>query len=80
MKMPRDMMGSEFATLLKRYGYEAVRQKGSHIRMTTQTPKEHHLTIPNHNPLKIGTLSNILAEIATQRGVSKEDVMRDLFE
>jgi len=34
MKIPRDISGEELARLLKKYGYEVTRQKGSHIRLT----------------------------------------------
>jgi predicted RNA binding protein YcfA (HicA-like mRNA interferase family) len=79
MKIPRDITGAELVKLVERYGYCIVRQKGSHIRLVTQVPHEHYITIPNHKPLKIGTLSNILADIAIHRGVLKEDIMADLF-
>ncbi|NYE57789.1 putative RNA binding protein YcfA (HicA-like mRNA interferase family) [Carboxydothermus ferrireducens DSM 11255] len=35
-----------------------TRQTGSHIRLTTTLKGEHHVTIPLHDPLKIGTLNN----------------------
>jgi hypothetical protein len=28
---------------------------GSHLRLTTDQNGQHHITIPNHDPLKIGT-------------------------
>ena len=62
MKLPRDISGGELAKLLKKFGYTAVRQSGSHIRLTTFQKGEHHLTIPQHDPLKIGTLSAILSD------------------
>lgn len=80
MKIPRDLTGSELAVLLRRkLGYEITRQKGSHIRMTTQEPSEHHVTLPNHDPLKIGTLSSILADISEHIGISKEELLLLLF-
>lgn len=80
MKIPRDFTGSELAFLLHRkLGYEITRQKGSHIRMTTQEPSEHHVTLPNHDPLKIGTLSSILADISEHIGISKEELLLLLF-
>lgn len=79
MKIPRDITGVQLVALLKVYGYEVTRQKGSHIRLTTNNPKEHHLTIPHHNPLKIGTLSDILNDVALQQNISKDKVIQDLF-
>ena len=53
MKIPRNLNGSEIAKLLtQKLGYEITRQKGSHIRLTTQEPSEHHVTIPKHVPFK----------------------------
>lgn len=60
-------------------GYAIDRQKGSHIRLTTKLNGEHHITIPNHAPLKIGTLSSILTEIAMLLGKSKEEIIKELF-
>lgn len=80
MKTPRDITGSQLAKLLsKKLGFEITRQKGSHVRMTTQEPSEHHITIPNHVPLKIGTLSAILSDIAEHIGVEREELMEILF-
>jgi len=79
MKIPRDLTGSELVKLLRNYGYEISRQTGSHIRLTTQKKGEHHITIPNHSPLKIGTLSAILSEVAEHLSVSKDVLMNELF-
>ena len=79
MKIPRDLSGSDLIKLLKKYGFEPTRQSGSHIRLTTQKDGEYHITIPNHSPLKIGTLSAILSEIATHLKMSKEELMHELF-
>jgi len=41
--------------------------------------QKHHVTIPAHTPLKVGTLSSILLEIATYLEISKEVLARELF-
>jgi len=80
MKMPRNLSGAELVKLLsKNFNYEITRQKGSHIRMTTQEPSEHHITIPHHTPLKVGTLSAILADVAEHLGLSREELSEILF-
>jgi predicted RNA binding protein YcfA (HicA-like mRNA interferase family) len=79
MKLPRDLSGIEFVKLLSVLGYEVTRQTGSHIRLTTQINGEHHITIPNHNPIKVGTLSNILSEIADHFKLSKEELNQKIF-
>lgn len=57
MKMPRDIGGEELVKLLEKCAYKFTRQTGSHIRLTTMEIGEHHITIPKHKPLKVGTLS-----------------------
>lgn len=59
MRIPRDLSGQELTGLLKRYGYQITRQTGSHLRLTTTMKGEHHITIPKHKPLKVGTLSSL---------------------
>ena len=75
MKLPRDLSGPELAKLLRKAGYEVTRQTGSHLRLTTQQQGEHHVTVPNHSPLKIGTLAGILTDIAQHLGISREDLL-----
>lgn len=79
MKIPRDLSGNNLIKLLKKYGFEATRQSGSHIRITTQVGGEFHITIPDHSPIKIGTLSAILSDIASHLKMSKEEFVKDLF-
>ena len=62
MKLPRNLTGAELAKVLVVLGYNVSRQSGSHIRLTTFQNGEHHITIPAHNPLKIGTLAAILSD------------------
>ena len=79
-KIPRDISGTALVKLLdKMYGYIQTRQTGSHIRLTTQLNGEHHITIPNHNPIKLGTLSAILFDIAVHQNKTKEQVINELF-
>ena len=79
MKLPRDISGQDLIRYLKKLGYEVTRQSGSHIRLTTAKQGEHHITIPNHNPLKIGTLSSILTDIANHFNLSKDQLIMELF-
>jgi len=79
MKLPRDLSGIEFVKLLSVLEYNVTRQTGSHIRLTTQLNGEHHITIPNHNPIKVGTLSNILKDIADHVELSKEELNEKIF-
>ena len=79
MKVPRDIGGADLARALQRYGYETTRQTGSHLRLTTQRGGEHHVTIPAHHPLRVGTLGAILAEVASHLHRDKYELMRELW-
>ncbi|MFM7485509.1 MAG: type II toxin-antitoxin system HicA family toxin [Cytophagales bacterium] len=79
MKLPRDVSGSEFAKLLKKLGYTVTRQTGSHIRLTTEQNGQHHITIPNHRSIRIGTLASIISEIAEHFKKTKEEISNDIF-
>jgi predicted RNA binding protein YcfA (HicA-like mRNA interferase family) len=80
MKLPRDLGGEELATRLGKYGYQVVRQTGSHIRLTsTYKNTEHHLTIPRHKPLRVGTLNGIINEVAAYLEMEKQNLIDGLF-
>jgi predicted RNA binding protein YcfA (HicA-like mRNA interferase family) len=55
-----------------------TRQSGSHLRITTERNGEHHEVIPNHKPIKIGTLQSILASIAAHHGLTRDELIRKL--
>jgi len=79
MRLPRDLSGSDLAQALRKLGYSMTRQTGSHLRLTTAEHGEHHLTIPQHTPLRIGTLSAILADVAMHFGITREQLLERLF-
>jgi predicted RNA binding protein YcfA (HicA-like mRNA interferase family) len=79
MKTPRDISGKELIKYLKLFGYTPVRQNGSHIMVTTYNNGEHHLAIPNHDPIKIGTLNAILSQVALHLNLTKDQVLQQLF-
>jgi predicted RNA binding protein YcfA (HicA-like mRNA interferase family) len=64
VKLPRNVSRPQLVKALGALGYEATRQKGSDIRVTTQLDGENHEVIPSHHPIKTGTLSSILKHIA----------------
>jgi predicted RNA binding protein YcfA (HicA-like mRNA interferase family) len=79
MKPPRDLTGQELAKALESLGYAIVRQTGSHMRLTTQENSEHHVTIPNHSPIKIGTLNAILKDVANHFEIDRDQLLKRLF-
>ncbi len=79
MKMPRDLSSDELIKKLSNLGYQVTRQTGSHIRLTTSENGTHEITIPAHNPIKIGTLNNILRDVAQHFNLSKNELLKRLF-
>ena len=80
MKLPRQISGEELARLLKRYGYQITRQTGSHLRLTSKFKgSEHHVTIPAHKDLRIGTLSAVVAEVALYVETERQKLIDELF-
>ena len=80
MRLPRDVSGRDLARRLEVYGYTITRQTGSHLRLTTVQGGEHHLTIPDHPALRVGTLSAIIGEVAAHFQIEKQQVVERLFE
>ena len=80
MKLPRDVSGVQLAKALASLGYRTTRQTGSHMRLTCEKPEQHHLTIPNHDSLRIGTLSAILNDVARHHGMERDRLVAQLFD
>ncbi len=79
--MPRlpVVSGEKLIKLLKRLGYEVVRQKGSHVRLSKQTDVgEHKITVPMHPEIAKGTLNDILSKVSLWNGISKEELIEML--
>ena len=79
MKLPRDISGLELAKALKKLSYQITRQTGSHLRLTTNDHGQHHVTIPNHDPIKVGTLSGILGDVAGHFESTRDELIQRLF-
>lgn len=75
MRLPRDASGADIVKALKTLGYEVSRQTGSHIRLTTNENGTHHVTIPNHNPVRVGTLAAILDDVAEHFGINRKELL-----
>lgn len=79
-RLPRDLSGRDLGRALRRYGYEVTRETGSHVRLTTHQGGEHHVTIPDHASLRVGTLAAILADVATHLKIERRALVAALFE
>lgn len=78
MKLPRDVSGGQLGRALGKLGYALSRQKGSHLRYTSQLGGTHHITIPDHRPVKTGTLHGILKDVAAHHRLTVEELLRQL--
>lgn len=78
-RLPRDVSGQDLATRLGRLGYTLSRQTGSHLRLTLSDPPQHHLTIPAHDALRVGTLAAILQAVGARLGRTRDELVRTLF-
>jgi predicted RNA binding protein YcfA (HicA-like mRNA interferase family) len=76
MKLPRDVSGADLVRALTKLGYAPTRQAGSHVRLTTLEGGEHHITIPAHDPIKVGTLSSILRDLSAHHKLTRDDLIR----
>ncbi len=79
MRLPRDLSGADLIRRLEPLGYKITRQTGSHIRLTCDSPKQHHITIPNHDSLRVGTLAAVLANISDHHQLERDELLRILF-
>lgn len=68
--------------LVEKLGYSFVRQTGSHMRFMKllESGEEHHITIPQHDELKKGTLNDILSRIAERNRMDKDVLIEMLNE
>jgi len=75
MKLPRGVSAERLIRALERLGYAVIRQKGSHIRLFHEAAPTHSISVPLHNPLKIGTFHGILVEVAQAQSISIHDIL-----
>ena len=79
MKVPRDLDGTQLIKALCRdWNYQKVNQEGSHVILQTKTPGNQRLSVPNHNPLRVGTLNAILKAVAAHKGVARETLLNSV--
>ncbi|HQL95072.1 MAG TPA: type II toxin-antitoxin system HicA family toxin [Candidatus Hydrogenedentes bacterium] len=79
MRLPRDVSGQELARRLEALGYVVTRTTGSHQRLTTSVGGEHHVTVPLHSPLRLGTLAAVLSDVSAHFSLSREEILERLW-
>ena len=77
MKLPRDVNADTLIKVFSRYGYSVTRQVGSHVRLSSKY-NHHSITIPRHNPLKVGVLHNIIKDFSNANDISTIDILSKL--
>ena len=79
MKVPRDLSGTQLIKVLCReWGYRQINQEGSHVTLQTDTPSHQRLSVPNHNPLRVGTLNGIVRAVAIHKGAGRQELLDSL--
>jgi predicted RNA binding protein YcfA (HicA-like mRNA interferase family) len=79
MKIPRDLSGTHLAdTLCRRWQYTKVHRVGSHIILETSEPTRQRIAIPDHHPVRLGTLISILRIVAQHKGVTRDAIVASL--
>ena len=78
MRLPRNVSGRDLAQTLGKLGYEVTRRSGSHVRLTS-AEGAHHVTVPDHDPVKVGTLQAILRDVARHTGLTRDELLQRLF-
>ena len=79
MKLPRNLDADDLIKALSRIGYVVVRQTGSHVRLQCSDPV-HAITVPNHRPLRVGTLAAILQDVVIAFGMDRATLIAILFD
>jgi predicted RNA binding protein YcfA (HicA-like mRNA interferase family) len=65
--------GRELCAILQRFGFEEIRQRGSHIVMQQKSASGTvTVPVPDHKELRIGTLQSIIR----QSGIAKSEFER----
>ena len=75
-KLPQ-LSGQDLVRVLKKLGYEVMRQKGSHIRLRkTTNVGEHNITVPEHKTIAKGTLNDIITKVSLWNNINKDDLIK----
>jgi hypothetical protein len=79
MRLPRDVGGRTLVkALCHDWDYHVVNEEGSHIILPADSPSPQRISVPDHNPVRIGTLNSLLRLVASHKGVERERILRSL--
>jgi predicted RNA binding protein YcfA (HicA-like mRNA interferase family) len=69
----RVLSGTDVCAILASAGFEAVRQRGSHVMMQLRTAESTTtVPVPQHKELKTGTLLSIIRQAGVPRALFEE--------
>ena len=49
------------------------------MRLTTHENGEHHVTVPGHHALRIGTLAGIIQDVVSHLKIDRDELLRRMF-
>jgi predicted RNA binding protein YcfA (HicA-like mRNA interferase family) len=79
MRVPRGVSSDRLIRHLERnWGYRFLRQVGSHIILTTDTPAHHSLPVPQRSEIGVGLFRSILKQVCEAKRITLEELLRDL--
>jgi predicted RNA binding protein YcfA (HicA-like mRNA interferase family) len=79
MKIPRDLSGAQLVKVLCRdWNYRVVHQEGSHIILQTDAPAHQRNSVPNHNPIRVGTLNSIVRAASLHKNIERQQLLDGL--
>jgi hypothetical protein len=76
MKVSRYLGSAPRRYPVRRWRYVKVHQVGSLLE--TAEPTHQRIAIPDHNPLRLGTLISILRTVAQHKGVTRNTIIASL--
>ena len=79
MRLPCNLSGDDLIAALERLGYRPTRQRGSHVRLTTEQNGRHDVTVPRNDTLRVGTLASILRDVERHFGITRDELLERLF-
>lgn len=77
-KLPRDLRGADLCKRLSRLGYRHDRTAGDHFIMVRGGAEKHTVSVPQHRPLKPGTLAGMLKSVAASLSMTVNELLAEL--
>lgn len=74
--LPTNLFAPTLVKALSKIGYMSISQRGSHIKLKKDGKRP--ITIPNHKPVRLGTLRSILTQVAAYEECSLDELLGKL--